>query len=152
MKCAIRGCGSYAINHHSYERDGSDPDLCDVHYWQKRATLAEVVRARIQPGQYAHIVPDGNRLTVEIGPKPEPPEPRWKVGDKCDPMDPPPIGTWLYGRDILDHYGPAKFPPKKFLCVNPGRVLPWVDDDGALWRHAWIAQPPPGERQPWEVE
>ena len=74
MKCAIRGCGSYAINHHSYERDGSDPDLCDVHYWQKRATLAEVVRARIQPGQYAHIVPDGNRLTVEIGPKPEPPE------------------------------------------------------------------------------
>lgn len=31
-------CGSYAINHHSHGRDGSDGDLCDVCYWRKRAT------------------------------------------------------------------------------------------------------------------
>ena len=30
-------CGSFAINHHSHGRDGSDPDLCDVCYWRKRA-------------------------------------------------------------------------------------------------------------------
>lgn len=35
MKC--QRCGSYAINHNSYGRDGSDPDLCDVCYWRKRA-------------------------------------------------------------------------------------------------------------------
>lgn len=35
MKC--RECGSYAINHHLHGRDGSDPDLCDVCYWRKRA-------------------------------------------------------------------------------------------------------------------
>ena len=147
MKCAIRGCGSYAINHHSYERDGSDPDLCDVHYWQKRATLAEVVRARLQPGQYAHIVPDGNRLTVEIGPKLEPPEPRWKVGDKCDPMDPPPIGTWVWRRDFIDGRPINIHDPARLERVVRGGwvALGW-------WVHAWIAQPPPGERQPWEVE
>ena len=31
-------CGSYAINHHCHGRDGSDPELCDVCYWRKRAT------------------------------------------------------------------------------------------------------------------
>jgi hypothetical protein len=30
-------CGSYAINHHSHGRDGSDADLCDVCYWRTRA-------------------------------------------------------------------------------------------------------------------
>ena len=30
-------CGSYAINHHCHGRDGSDPELCDVCYWRKRA-------------------------------------------------------------------------------------------------------------------
>jgi hypothetical protein len=30
-------CGSYAINHHSHGRDGSDGDLCDVCYWRTRA-------------------------------------------------------------------------------------------------------------------
>jgi hypothetical protein len=34
MKC-VR-CSSYAINHNSHDRDGSDPDLCDVCYWRKR--------------------------------------------------------------------------------------------------------------------
>lgn len=33
-------CGSYAINHHCHGRDGSDPDLCDVCYWRKRASDA----------------------------------------------------------------------------------------------------------------
>ena len=44
--------------------------------------IAATVRRSLQHGQYAHIVPDGNRLAVEIGPKPELLEPRWKVGDK----------------------------------------------------------------------
>ena len=35
-KC--KECGSYAINHCSHGRDGSDVDLCDVCYWRKRAT------------------------------------------------------------------------------------------------------------------
>ena len=30
-------CGSYAINHHAHGRDGSEPELCDVCYWRKRA-------------------------------------------------------------------------------------------------------------------
>jgi hypothetical protein len=30
-------CRSYAINHRSHGRDGSDADLCDVCYWRKRA-------------------------------------------------------------------------------------------------------------------
>lgn len=30
-------CGSRAINHDLHGRDGSDPDLCDVCYWRKRA-------------------------------------------------------------------------------------------------------------------
>lgn len=33
-------CGSYAINHHRHGRDRSDPDLCDVCYWRKRAAKA----------------------------------------------------------------------------------------------------------------
>ena len=36
-KCAR--CGSYAINHNSNGRYGSDPDLCDVCYWRKRYEL-----------------------------------------------------------------------------------------------------------------
>lgn len=35
MPC--KQCGSYAINHNLHGRDGSDPDLCDVCYWRKRA-------------------------------------------------------------------------------------------------------------------
>ena len=35
-------CGSYAINHTCHGRDGSDPDLCDVCYWRKRAAPAAV--------------------------------------------------------------------------------------------------------------
>jgi len=35
-KCTI--CGSYAINYHLYDRNNAyDLDLCDVHYWMKRA-------------------------------------------------------------------------------------------------------------------
>lgn len=38
-------CGSAAINHHRHGRDGSDPDLCDVCYWRKRADdAAEIER------------------------------------------------------------------------------------------------------------
>jgi len=40
MKCSK--CGSYAINHRLHGRDGSDPDLCDVCYWRKRAEKENV--------------------------------------------------------------------------------------------------------------
>lgn len=39
-----RQCGSLAINHGSHGRDGSDPELCDVCYWRKRA---EELRAEV---------------------------------------------------------------------------------------------------------
>ena len=32
-------CGSLAINHGLHGRDGTDPDLCDVCYWRKRAEI-----------------------------------------------------------------------------------------------------------------
>ena len=35
MTC--KQCRSFAINHRLHGRDGSDPDLCDVCYWRKRA-------------------------------------------------------------------------------------------------------------------
>ncbi len=35
MKCIK--CSSYAVNHHLHGRDGTDPDLCDVCFWRKRA-------------------------------------------------------------------------------------------------------------------
>lgn len=35
MQC--KRCGSWAINHNSHGRCGSDPRLCDVCYWRKRA-------------------------------------------------------------------------------------------------------------------
>lgn len=35
-----RICGSHGINMHLHGRDGvSDPDLCDVCYWHKRADV-----------------------------------------------------------------------------------------------------------------
>lgn len=37
---SCRVCSSCAINHHCHGRDGSDPDLCDVCYWRKRAEEA----------------------------------------------------------------------------------------------------------------
>lgn len=41
MTCKI--CGSHAINQHFYDREiGVDTDLCDVHYWMKRAAPARV--------------------------------------------------------------------------------------------------------------
>ena len=40
MNC-IR-CGSGAINHHMHGRDKSDPDLCDVCYWRKRASKPNI--------------------------------------------------------------------------------------------------------------
>ena len=43
MNSCIR-CYSFAINHHSHGRDGSDPDLCDVCYWRKRAEEAIMER------------------------------------------------------------------------------------------------------------
>lgn len=42
---SCKRCGSYAINQNEHGRDGTDPDLCDVCYWRKRAesqTLREM--------------------------------------------------------------------------------------------------------------
>ena len=36
-QCITKGCGSYAINHDSRGRDGSDPASCDVCFWRARA-------------------------------------------------------------------------------------------------------------------
>jgi len=40
MTC--KRCSSLAVNHHLHGRDGSDPELCDVCYWRKRAEDANV--------------------------------------------------------------------------------------------------------------
>ena len=48
MKCK---CGSYAINHNLHGRDGSEPELCDVCYWRKKA-------AKNQGAEPIHSVPD----------------------------------------------------------------------------------------------
>ena len=46
-QCKTPGCGSWAINHHSHGRDGSDGDLCDVCYWRKRETEAAAELRRL---------------------------------------------------------------------------------------------------------
>jgi hypothetical protein len=39
-------CGSFAINEGSYDRvRGGDSNLCDVHYWMKRASELEAALA-----------------------------------------------------------------------------------------------------------
>lgn len=47
-------CGSHAINHNLHGRDGSDPDLCDVCYWRKRAGELKSVKlpcnVKLEPG------------------------------------------------------------------------------------------------------
>lgn len=42
-------CGSYAINHHLHGRDGSDPDLCDVCFWRKRAVPVAPALLPLEP-------------------------------------------------------------------------------------------------------
>ena len=44
-------CGSYAINHHSHGRDGSEPYLCDVCFWRKRHDALEAELAKLREGQ-----------------------------------------------------------------------------------------------------
>ena len=50
MQCTT--CGSYAINHSSHGRDGSDGDKCDVCYWRSRAERYAELLTEI--GNYAH--------------------------------------------------------------------------------------------------
>lgn len=57
-------CGSYAINHRSHGRDGSDGDLCDVCYWRKRAeivppTLIESLECSLEQARL-----DGRRVEL----------------------------------------------------------------------------------------
>ena len=59
MSRCIR-CGSYAINHHSHARDGSDVDLCDVCYWRKRAQLPS------QGGESVEVVGYGCEGQMEV--------------------------------------------------------------------------------------
>ena len=45
MSC--KECGSFAINEHLFGRElGVDTDLCDVHYWMKRAAKPGVLILR----------------------------------------------------------------------------------------------------------
>ena len=46
MTC--KQCRSFAINHRLHGRDGSDPDLCDVCYWRKRAERKPLTEERIK--------------------------------------------------------------------------------------------------------
>ena len=57
MSC--KECGSRAINEHLYGRKrGVDTDLCNVHYWIKRAAKPEVSGARLYAIPATHrIVP-----------------------------------------------------------------------------------------------
>lgn len=50
MNKCIR-CGSFAINHDYHGRNGSDPELCDVCYWRKRAEQLQEVVDEI-PGEF----------------------------------------------------------------------------------------------------
>ena len=52
-------CGSYAINHHCHGRDGSDPDLCDVCYWRKRAEQQDA-----EPVAWQYVWPNGDTCTA----------------------------------------------------------------------------------------
>lgn len=48
-------CGSFAINENSYDRvRGVDSDLCDVHYWMKRATRITELEALCLNALYHH--------------------------------------------------------------------------------------------------
>lgn len=47
-------CKSWAINHNSHGRDGSDGDLCDVCYWRKRAEALD--QAPKQPATAAERI------------------------------------------------------------------------------------------------
>ncbi len=58
-KCA---CGSWAINHGSHGRDGSDGHLCDVCYWRRRAEHAAVAIDRMRVVAVA-----ADRLCAQIG-------------------------------------------------------------------------------------
>ena len=51
-------CRSHAINHHLYGRDGSDPDLCDVCYWQKRATASSKPTTRARRKTWRSLIED----------------------------------------------------------------------------------------------
>lgn len=50
-----KDCGSYAINHRQHGRDGSDPDLCDVCYWRKRATVLQALVDEVQAARAAAL-------------------------------------------------------------------------------------------------
>ena len=57
-------CGSYAINHHCHGRDGSDPELCDVCYWRKRASELEQARRTSEYWKASHLA--GNTVIDQL--------------------------------------------------------------------------------------
>lgn len=63
MQCE---CGSHAINHNCHGRDGSDPDLCDVCYWRKRAGVA-VTELKSLSAAYVRLMGVGRDKIVELG-------------------------------------------------------------------------------------
>ena len=60
-------CGSQAINHRLYGRDGSDPDLCDVCYWRKRAEDKSMITKETAPEPTVWV-----KSTILIAVKDEP--------------------------------------------------------------------------------
>lgn len=51
-------CGSYAINHHLYGRDGSDTDKCDVCFWRSRADRYRKALERLRDCDWTITLPD----------------------------------------------------------------------------------------------
>ena len=62
-KC--KRCDSYAINHHSHGRDGSEPKLCDVCFWRTRSQKAEA-----QLGEAKELLRQWGRCVTGFDPAP----------------------------------------------------------------------------------
>ncbi len=72
-RCAVPGCGSYAINPgQSGREDTSDLDLCDVCYWRKRAESATWPKPR--PVSEAPM--DGSMVLIRLPDT----KPQWTMG------------------------------------------------------------------------
>ena len=57
-------CGSFAINEGNYDRvRGVDSNLCDVHYWMKRATRITELEAQLEAAKKSNPwIPVSERL------------------------------------------------------------------------------------------
>lgn len=58
-------CGSHAINHHCHGRDGSDADLCDVCYWEKRAERVKTLETALRDLIDATVLHHRNMFDID---------------------------------------------------------------------------------------